>query len=88
MRVIETREQHNNWEWAGDINARPVCKPIKFITRDEVYYGVSPDGCGAYYYASLEDLVHDFIDLEAEWYAKFPIENCAKCDTGEHRMID
>jgi hypothetical protein len=50
----------NRWELLGNQGKRPA--HIAVQVND--YYAVSPDGWGAYYYDTLEELIQDYIDLE------------------------
>lgn len=70
------RMSPTKWEELGWDDNRPAHTPV-YITNsdgDEVY-AVSPDGIGSYYYATLEELVNDYIDLDKEWYDKYQKEN-------------
>jgi regulator of RNase E activity RraB len=56
IRVIDPQK----WDELGNEGKRPAHKAVKVGEA----YSVSPDGWGAYFYETLEELVEDYFDLE------------------------
>lgn len=79
----------DRWEELAWADNRPVCVPVVITHKDKVTtYAVSPDGIGAYYYDTLIDLVHDFLDLDSSWYEAYPTKDCTMCKQNLHRMVE
>lgn len=60
------RYDGKTWEELGNIGKRPTDTPVKV----DKCWAISPDGYGAYYYDTLEELVNDYLDLKGgnKWF--------------------